>query len=244
MDSSVSPKDQIWFLRMCHHISNAVYSSGHSFALLEAGELWEAVAQSRDSALGSQKLGKLMGNTTAELNPKLYLYFGRYCSLDLSPIKRYAQVEITFLVSKLHVYGRKQSYKDSKREYWKQVCPTTSTRIYVYSCHAQCHCDHMVIVEGDQTTTPTATRYVYIANSWQKSPRQKAQQCCQLERTHAFLGALVKLRKETISFAMCLSVRPSVRPHGNRLPLNGFSRNFIFQHFSKICLEDSSFIKI
>jgi len=26
MDSSVSPKDEIWFLRVCHHISNAVYS--------------------------------------------------------------------------------------------------------------------------------------------------------------------------------------------------------------------------
>jgi len=31
MDSSVSPKDEIWFLRVCHHISNAVYhkSSSH-----------------------------------------------------------------------------------------------------------------------------------------------------------------------------------------------------------------------
>ena len=27
MDSSVSPKDEIWFLRVCHHISNAVYPS-------------------------------------------------------------------------------------------------------------------------------------------------------------------------------------------------------------------------
>jgi hypothetical protein len=27
MDSSVSPKDKIWFLRVCHHISNAVYHS-------------------------------------------------------------------------------------------------------------------------------------------------------------------------------------------------------------------------
>jgi len=27
MDSSVSPKDEIWFLRVCHHISNAVYSN-------------------------------------------------------------------------------------------------------------------------------------------------------------------------------------------------------------------------
>jgi len=25
MDSSVSPKYEIWFLRVCHHISNAVY---------------------------------------------------------------------------------------------------------------------------------------------------------------------------------------------------------------------------
>jgi len=29
MDSSVSPKDEIWFLRVCHHISNAVYKSVH-----------------------------------------------------------------------------------------------------------------------------------------------------------------------------------------------------------------------
>jgi len=26
MDLSVAPKDEIWFLRMCHHISNAVYA--------------------------------------------------------------------------------------------------------------------------------------------------------------------------------------------------------------------------
>jgi hypothetical protein len=25
MDSSISPIDEIWFLRVCHHISNAVY---------------------------------------------------------------------------------------------------------------------------------------------------------------------------------------------------------------------------
>jgi len=26
MGSSVSPKDEIWFLRVCHHVSNEVYS--------------------------------------------------------------------------------------------------------------------------------------------------------------------------------------------------------------------------
>jgi hypothetical protein len=25
MDSSVSPKDEIWFLRVCHHISTGLY---------------------------------------------------------------------------------------------------------------------------------------------------------------------------------------------------------------------------
>jgi hypothetical protein len=31
MDSSVSPKDEIWFLRVCHHISNAAYLGSNSF---------------------------------------------------------------------------------------------------------------------------------------------------------------------------------------------------------------------
>ena len=42
----------------------------------------------------------------------------------------------------------------------------------------------------------------------------------------------------------CLSVRPSIRPHGTRLPMGGFSWNLIFAYFSKICREISSWIKI
>ena len=37
MDSSVAPKDETWFLRVCHHISNAVYifstANGRSLCL-------------------------------------------------------------------------------------------------------------------------------------------------------------------------------------------------------------------
>jgi hypothetical protein len=40
-----------------------------------------------------------------------------------------------------------------------------------------------------------------------------------LERRRAFFGKLVKSRKATTSFV----TRLSVRPHGTRLPLNGFS---------------------
>ena len=40
--------------------------------------------------------------------------------------------------------------------------------------------------------------------------------------------------------SVCLSVRPSVRPHGTtRLPLDGFLWNFIFECFSKICRENA-----
>ena len=41
-----------------------------------------------------------------------------------------------------------------------------------------------------------------------------------------------------------VSLRPPARPHGTRLPLDGFSWNFIFQRFLQICRENSSFIKI
>ena len=53
---------------------------------------------------------------------------------------------------------------------------------------------------------------------------------------HRFLGAFAKLRRETLSYM-------SVSPHGTtRLPLYGFY--FISEDFSKICWENSSFIKI
>ena len=39
MDSSVSPKDEIWFLRVCHHISNAVYPDSNHLFLRCVGRL-------------------------------------------------------------------------------------------------------------------------------------------------------------------------------------------------------------
>jgi len=58
-----------------------------------------------------------------------------------------------------------------------------------------------------------------------------------------FLGPFAKLRKATFNFVM--SALPSFRPHGlSRLSLDGFSRKFIFDYFSKTCWEKSNFIKI
>ena len=34
MDSSVSPKDEIWFLRVCHQVSNAVYHRGSECSII------------------------------------------------------------------------------------------------------------------------------------------------------------------------------------------------------------------
>jgi hypothetical protein len=54
-----------------------------------------------------------------------------------------------------------------------------------------------------------------------------------------FLCALVKLRKATVSFVVC------VRPHGTTLlPVNGFSWNLIFEDLSNIFREHLSVIKI
>jgi hypothetical protein len=75
------------------------------------------------------------------------------------------------------------------------------------------------------------------------------------------LGAFAKLRKVTIFFVMsaclsvflsvclsvCPSVHPSIRQHGKTgLLLEGLSRNFtsIFEYFSKVCHDNSYFIKI
>ena len=51
-----------------------------------------------------------------------------------------------------------------------------------------------------------------------------------------FLGAFIE---STLSFVM------SVCPHGTtRLPLDGFSWNLVFEKFLKICLQNSSYIKL
>jgi hypothetical protein len=60
----------------------------------------------------------------------------------------------------------------------------------------------------------------------------------QQQQLKSVLGAFAKLLKATISFM-------SVRPQGTtRLPQDGFSLNLIFEDFSKIFRENSSFIKI
>ena len=63
---------------------------------------------------------------------------------------------------------------------------------------------------------------------------------CMPGNGHQVLGAFAKFRKAPINFVMSV-----LRPHGTtRLPLDGFSWNLIFDSFSKICQENSNFIKI
>ena len=55
-----------------------------------------------------------------------------------------------------------------------------------------------------------------------------------------FVGAFAKLLKRLLA-SSCLSVRP----HGTiRLPQDGFPCNVMFECFSKMCRENSSFVKI
>jgi len=60
-------------------------------------------------------------------------------------------------------------------------------------------------------------------------------------RIHRRFVGFAKLRKKRgiIGFVR------SVCPHGTtRLPLDGFLSNFVFEYFSEICSEKSSFIKM
>jgi hypothetical protein len=54
-----------------------------------------------------------------------------------------------------------------------------------------------------------------------------------------FLDEFAKLQKVTISFFMSVHLSVfDVRQHGTtRLPLEGFSENFIIEYFSKICRQ-------
>jgi hypothetical protein len=74
--------------------------------------------------------------------------------------------------------------------------------------------------------------------------------CILVEDTRFYLGVAVhallrtssqNCEKRILAFSY---VCPSVRPHWTRLPLDGYSWNLIFEYFSKICPENSSFIKI
>jgi len=53
MDSSVPPKDEIWFVRVCHHISNAVYKllNRHSVEYQQVGARQFTLQPSRDYKL-------------------------------------------------------------------------------------------------------------------------------------------------------------------------------------------------
>jgi hypothetical protein len=90
------------------------------------------------------------------------------------------------------------------------------------------------------------TGFVYI-NVWTHFIIQHFNKQQIFKDTFLFLGTFTKLRKVTIGFVMCvsLSVRLSFCSDGIiRLPLDRFSWNLIFDYFSKLCLENSSFIKI
>jgi len=65
-------------------------------------------------------------------------------------------------------------------------------------------------------------------------------QCVFREIQTDFLGAFAQLRKSTVTFF----ISPPARPQGTQLTMDVFSKNIIFEIFSKICPENSSFIKI
>ena len=68
----------------------------------------------------------------------------------------------------------------------------------------------------------------------------------QLQRyVFAICRCVCKICEKRLLASSCLSLRPSVRLHDRtHLPLEGFWWNFIFKLLSKICEENSIFLKI
>jgi hypothetical protein len=78
--------------------------------------------------------------------------------------------------------------------------------------------------------------YVTEVNCKQRREKNRNYEAAQMR----FLDMFAKLQKANISCVM--SVCP---PHGTtRLPLDGFSRNLIFENCSKTYIENSGFFKI
>ena len=80
---------------------------------------------------------------------------------------------------------------------------------------------------------PTAAEYVSGRPAWEHT--QSVKPTFPKYIALYIPDAFTEVRKATTSFVICLSV---CQHETTRFPLDGFSLNFIFNNFSKICLEN------
>ena len=57
MDQSVSPKEEIWFLCVCHHISSGLYNAGSMTSLMPINVLRE-IKEERNTCIGSRTINR------------------------------------------------------------------------------------------------------------------------------------------------------------------------------------------
>jgi hypothetical protein len=94
MDSSVSPNDEIWFLRVCHHISNVVYcpyTGPH-------GDISQTNVSEERPSCSSEMNSNVIGGLGSFLNitshgKTLYAAGIWFCNLELFPHKKKEQGE-------------------------------------------------------------------------------------------------------------------------------------------------------
>jgi hypothetical protein len=138
MDLSILPKDKIWFLRVCHHISNAVY-------LLV---LWLYMWQSHNDTLcctpstgkGSvmavnEELGYsyLLHTTNADIHVKGQGGAGLCCKLSLTLVHHFEPKSKRKMVEWCHTTSpRKMNFKCQ----WKDVDSLLGcNKFYSFKCH-------------------------------------------------------------------------------------------------------------
>jgi len=107
-----------------------------------------------------------------------------------------------------------------------------------------------VILQECSSRKVADNRYSETWNTWSYFPSNKPRfpkqhYVLRVPRICLFTGALAKFWKRLLASSCLSTVCPYVLPHGTiLLPLDEFSWNLIFEYFSKICHENSSYINI
>jgi hypothetical protein len=73
MDSSVSPKDEIWFLRVCHHFSNAVY---HDLSIVQINPFRPSPSHSATETRSFRFSVKIFGRSALAGAPDKLFHWG------------------------------------------------------------------------------------------------------------------------------------------------------------------------
>jgi hypothetical protein len=146
---------------------------------------------------------------------------------SLSPLKKVIE---WLTVKKVPVMGTEVPVS-----YWQQPVPGPRKSIFLHRAYLLKICFNIILQTVSVSSRFLSCSLINLQELFSRDSNQIFEYVTNV--FYSFLGAFPKLRKALSCLSVC--------PHGTiRLALDGFRWNFIFQLFSKICREKSSFVKI